>query len=232
MSLCMYSYHVYGDYYGISLSTWIYHAQHVASWCHNMCQPEDRNDTFCASWYQYVHYATYCCIICTDAIRAVHSIDTLYMHAISHAMSLIQHHMVSHVYQRILIMLRMSSSCTHYGPLCITHHSIHGILYNVQHTIHVMQCIHSRGQYVMQCTIAYTVYNISLHSNTCIIPIQCILMDAVYETMMCAMNTCDHYIYMTSYGMIQRIAYTIQHVYVYVWIHIHYPLSSDAMHCT
>ena len=38
MSLCMYSYHVYGDYYGISLSTWIYHAQHVASWCHNMCQ--------------------------------------------------------------------------------------------------------------------------------------------------------------------------------------------------
>ena len=131
-------------------------------------------------------------------------------------MSLIQHHMVSHVYQRILIMLRMSSSCAHYGPLCITHHSIHEIRYNVQHTIHVMQCIHSRGQYVMQCTIAYTVYNISLHSNTSIIPIQCILMDAVYETMMCAMNTCDHYIYMTSYGMIQRIAYTIQHVYVYV----------------
>ena len=194
--------------------------------------PEDRNDTFCASWYQYVHYATYCCIICTDAIRAVHSIDTLYMHAISHAMSLIQHHMVSHVYQRILIMLIMSSSWAHYGPLCITHHSIHEIRYNVQHTIHVMQCIHSRGQYVMQCTIAYTVYNISLHSNTCIIPIQCILMDAVYETMMCAMNTCDHYIYMTSYGMIQRIAYTIQHVYVYAWIHIHYTLCSDAMHCT
>ena len=182
--------------------------------------PEDRNDTFCASWYQYVHYATYCCIICTDAIRAVHSIDTLYMHAISHAMSLIQHHMVSHVYQRILIMLIMSSSWAHYGPLCITHHSIHEIRYNVQHTIHVMQCIHSRGQYVMQCTIAYTVYNISLHSNTCIIPIQCILMDAVYETMMCAMNTCV--LHLTWYRMcVYNVQHTQYSMYMYVYEYTH-----------